>query len=198
MQSKNYLEKRILLIACAATFGAAVADEPTAEPGEAAVFEQLSMPSDTVPGKDGQVMAVDGGNHQVAVFDVFGVQTLTLGAQGSDAGQLESPLGIGLSSKGEVYVADKGNGRIVMFDSRGRAKKHFEIEADGEDVVPIDIAVGPKGRELFITDNANHRVVVTNAKGESSCAPGAARAKTTGSSVIRARSISTRPATSTS
>jgi tripartite motif-containing protein 71 len=53
-----------------------------------------------------------------------------------------------------------------MFDSKGRARKHFEIEADGEDVVPVDVAVGPKGRELFITDNANHRVVVVNAKGE--------------------------------
>jgi DNA-binding beta-propeller fold protein YncE len=53
-----------------------------------------------------------------------------------------------------------------MFDSKGRARKHFEIEADGEGVVPVDIAVGPKGRELFITDNASHRVVVVNAKGE--------------------------------
>jgi DNA-binding beta-propeller fold protein YncE len=85
---------------------------------------------------------------------------------GSDEGQLTSPLGIGVSAKGEVYVVDKGNNRIVMFDSNGRARKHFEIEADGEGVVPIDIAVGPKGKELFITDNASHRVVVVNAKGE--------------------------------
>jgi DNA-binding beta-propeller fold protein YncE len=53
-----------------------------------------------------------------------------------------------------------------MFDSKGRARQHFEIEADGEDVVPVDLAVGPKGKELYITDNASHRVVVVNAKGE--------------------------------
>ena len=32
---------------------------------------------------------------------------------GSDEGQFLSPLGIGVSAKGEVYIADKGNNRIV-------------------------------------------------------------------------------------
>lgn len=147
--------------------GIAIADDhPTGAPNQQAELDLLSMPSDVAIGRDSQTYVVDGGNHQVAVFDAAGTKTTALGMMGSDEGQFLSPLGIGISAKGEVYVADKGNNRIVMFDAKGRARQRFEIEADGEDVVPVDVAVGPKGRELFITDNANHRVVVTNAKGE--------------------------------
>ena len=156
------------LTIAALTLGGAVlaADHPTGSPNQQAEFEWLSMPSDVATGKDGQTYIIDSGNHQVAVFDASNAKITTLGMYGSDEGQLTSPLGIGVSAKGEVYVADKGNNRIVMFDSKGRARKHFEIEVDGEDVVPIDIAVGPKGRELFITDNMSHKVVVVSSKGE--------------------------------
>jgi DNA-binding beta-propeller fold protein YncE len=142
------------------------ADHPTGSPNQQAEFDWLSMPSDVATAKGGQTYVVDGGHHQVAVYDVTNTKITTLGMMGSDEGQLMSPLGIGVSAKGEVYVADKGNNRIVMFDSKGRARQHFEIEADGQDVVPIDIAVGPKGKELFVTDNKGHRVVVVSSKGE--------------------------------
>ena len=153
----------ITVLALAGT--ALAADHPTGSPNQQAEFEWLSMPSDVATGS-GQTYVVDGGNHQVAVFDATNTKITTLGMMGSEDGQLTSPLGIGISAKGEVYVADKGNNRVVMFDAKGRARQHFKIEADGEDVVPIDIAVGPKGKELFVTDNKNHRVVVVNAKGE--------------------------------
>jgi DNA-binding beta-propeller fold protein YncE len=155
-----------LIAAIATFFAAAAAGQESANPDEQSGFELLSMPSDTAINGKGQTYIVDSGNHQVAVYDATGLKILTLGTMGSEEGQLSGPLGIDVTSKDEVYVADRGNNRIVMFDSKGRARKHFEIEADGEDVVPIDIAVGPKRKELFITDNASHRVVVTNAKGE--------------------------------
>jgi DNA-binding beta-propeller fold protein YncE len=155
------------VIAALTTAGTAMAaDHPTGSSNQQSAFDLLSMPSDVAFGKNGQSYIVDSGNHQVVVYDANGVLISSLGAMGEEEGQLMSPLGIGVSAKDEVYVADKGNNRIVMFDSKGRARKHFEIEADGESVVPVDIAVGPKGKELFITDNASHRVVVVNAKGE--------------------------------
>ena len=145
---------------------ALAADHPTGSPNQQSEFDLLSMPSDVAIGEESQTYIVDSGNHQVAVYDAAGTKITTLGMMGSEEGQLISPLGIGVSAKGEVYVADKGNNRVVMFDSKGRARQHFEIEADGEDVVPIDIAVGPKGKELFITDNKSHKVVVVSSKGE--------------------------------
>ncbi len=158
---------RVLAIATLALAGEAMAaDHPTGSPNQQAELDWLSMPSDVAIGKDGQTYVVDGGNHQVAVFDAAGAKITALGMMGSEEGQFLSPLGIGVSAKGEVYVADKGNNRIVMFDAKGRGRKVFEIEADGEDVVPIDIAVGPKGKELFVTDNKSHKVVVVSNKGE--------------------------------
>jgi DNA-binding beta-propeller fold protein YncE len=165
MRNKNKI-CGLTIAALASTVTALAADHVTGSPNQQSEIDLLSMPSDIAIGKDSQSYIVDSGNHQVTIYDATGLMILSLGSMGSEDGQLMSPLGIGLSAKGEVYVADKGNNRIVMFDSKGRARSHFEIEADGEGVVPVDIAVGPKGKELFITDNASHRVVVVNAKGE--------------------------------
>ena len=162
--------KRISPLLCtAALFLAtqlAAQDLPTAAPNTKVELDWLSMPSDVAIGMGGQVHVVDGGNHQVAVFDAAGTRLTSLGMLGSKEGQFLSPLGIGASRKGEIWVADKGNGRLVMFDVDGRPRRMIELQADGEDVVPIDVAVGPKGRELFVTDNASHRVTVFSTKGE--------------------------------
>ncbi len=165
MTSKRSI--RLIPLVTLVVMGIALAqDIPTGAPNQQSDLDWLSMPSDVDVGEGGQVFVVDSGNHQVAVFDAAGTRVTSIGMPGSGEGQIFDPLGIGLSAKGEVYVADKGNNRIVMFDSKGRARKHFEIEADGEDVVPVDVAIGPKGKELFVTDNVNHRVVVVDSNGK--------------------------------
>jgi tripartite motif-containing protein 71 len=142
------------------------ADMPTGAPNQAAQLDLLLMPSDVAIASDGQTYVVDSGNHQIAVFDAAGTRVTSLGMMGDDEGQLLSPLGIGVSTKGEVWIADKGNERVVMFDAKGNPRRTFELEADGVSIVPVDIAVGPRGRELFITSNNTHQVVVFSNKGE--------------------------------
>ncbi len=142
------------------------ADMPTGAPNQAAQLELLLMPSDVAIASDGQTYVVDSGNHQVAVFDASGTRITSLGMMGDEEGQLMNPLGIGVSAKGEVWIADKGNERIVMFDAKGSPRRAFELEAESESVVPVDVAVGPRGRELFITSNNTHQVVVFSNKGE--------------------------------
>ena len=156
----------LLLASFVAAGSALAADIPTGSPNPQAEHEWLSMPSDVSINGDGQTYVVDGGNHQVVIYDTLGAKILTLGMMGSEDGQLMNPLGIGISRKGEVWITDRGNERLVMFDAKGRFKTALELEADGEDVVPIDVAVGPKGKELFVTDNASHRVTVFSTKGE--------------------------------
>jgi DNA-binding beta-propeller fold protein YncE len=145
---------------------ALAAEMQTGAPNQMAELDMLLMPSDVAIGSEGQAYVVDSGNHQVAVFDAAGTRVTSLGMMGGEDGQLLNPLGIGLSAKGEVWVADRGNERIVMFDANARPRASFELEADGEDIVPVDIAVGPNGRELFITSNNTHQVVVFSSKGE--------------------------------
>lgn len=142
------------------------ADMLTGSPSQVAELTGLLMPSDVAINDDGHVYVVDSANHQVAVFDASGARATSLGMMGGEEGQLLHPLGIGLSEKGEVWIADKGNERIVMFDAKARPRAAFELEADGESIVPADIAVGPRGKELFITSNNTHQVVVFSTKGE--------------------------------
>jgi DNA-binding beta-propeller fold protein YncE len=145
---------------------ALAADMPTGAPNQSTQLDLLLMPSDVAIASGGQTYVVDSGNHQIAVFDAAGTRLTSLGMMGEEEGQLMNPLGIGVSAKGEVWVADKGNERVVMFDAKARPRAAFELEADGEGIVPVDIAVGPKGKELFITSNNTHQVVVFSTKGE--------------------------------
>jgi DNA-binding beta-propeller fold protein YncE len=142
------------------------ADLPTGAPNQTAQLDLLLMPSDVAIAGNGQTYVVDSGNHQVAVFDASGTRVTSLGMMGGEDGQLLNPLGIGVSAKGEVWVADKGNERVVMFDAKARPRAAFELEADGEGIVPVDIAIGPQGKELLITSNNTHQVVVFSTKGE--------------------------------
>jgi DNA-binding beta-propeller fold protein YncE len=158
---------RVLAIATLTLAGSALAqDMPTGAPNQQATLDWLSMPSDVEVGKGNTIYVVDGGNHQIAVFDEAGTRVTSLGMPGSEDGQLTSPLGIGVSGKGEVYVTDKGNNRLVMFDAKGKYRRSIPLEEEGDDVVPVDVAVGPKGKELFVTANNSHKVLVFSTRGE--------------------------------
>ena len=165
MTSKKNI--RVLSIVALTLAGSAAAqDQPTGSPNQQAELDWLSMPSDVAIGKGGQTYVVDSGNLQVAVFDISGTKVTSLGMMGSEEGQFLSPLGIGISAKGEVYVADKGNNRLVMFDAKGKFRRNVPLEEEGDDVVPVDVAVGPNGKELFVTANNSHKVLVFSTKGE--------------------------------
>ena len=121
------------LLACAALMSAGLAfaqDIPTsAFDTTKELGVTLSLPTDVGVGKEGKIYVVDGGNHQVAVFDSLGVRIATLGDLGSEQGQFLSPVGLGIGPKGEIYVADKGNHRLQMFLADGRA--HLECGWNG-------------------------------------------------------------------
>jgi len=158
---------RALTIAILTLAGSALAQEmSTGVPNQRTEFDGLSMPSDVGVGKGDQIYVVEGGNHQIAVFDALGTRVISLGMPGSDDGQLLGPLGVGISGKGEVYVADKGNNRLVMFDAKGKFRRSIPLEEEGDDVVPVDVAVSPKGKELYVTANNSHKVLVFSNKGE--------------------------------
>jgi DNA-binding beta-propeller fold protein YncE len=125
----------------------------------------LSMPSDVALGAGGQIYVVDGGNHQIAVFDAAGTRVTSLGMHGGEDGQLNGPVGIGISNRGEIYVADRGNQRVVMFAADGSPRRVIDLEEDGEAATPIDVAVSANGKELFITTNNSHRVLVYSNQG---------------------------------
>ena len=105
------------------------ADHPTGSPNQQAELDWLSMPSDVAIGSGGKTYVVDGGNHQVAVFDAAGAKITALGMMGSEEGQFLSPLGIGASAKGEIYCSTCHNQHGFMSDSADRQPEH-RLRAD--------------------------------------------------------------------
>jgi len=126
----------------------------------------LSMPTDVGVGEKGRMYVVNGGNHQIAVFDAKGLRVATLGERGAEEGQFESPVGLGIGPDGEIYVADKGNQRLQVFSADGRTSRTLVLEEDGDKVDPVDVAVSANGKELYVTTNNSHRVVVYSTNGK--------------------------------
>ena len=80
----------------------------------------LNMPTDMAVTRDGDVFVSDGyGNARVVHFDRDGRYVKDWGELGSKPGQFSIPHAIAVDSKGRVYVADRNNVRIQVFDPKG-------------------------------------------------------------------------------
>ncbi|MCP4725491.1 MAG: hypothetical protein GY863_10665 [bacterium] len=83
-----------------------------------------------------------------------------IGSKGIAPGQLQSPRGVSVDLKGEVYIADTGNNRIQKFSSEGQ----FIIDNGGFGWAseqfdhPIDIYAG-RGLDVLVSDKNNNRIV---------------------------------------
>lgn len=83
--------------------------------------DALNGPSDVVVAKNGDIFVSDGesSNARVVKFSKDGKFIKFWGTKGSGPGQLEDPHSIALDSAGHVYVANRLNKRIEVFDSDG-------------------------------------------------------------------------------
>jgi sugar lactone lactonase YvrE len=81
----------------------------------------LNGPTDVVLAKNGDIFVADGEstNTRVVKFSKDGKFIKFWGTKGSDPGQLQTPHSIAMDSKGRLYVANRGNKRIEVFDQDG-------------------------------------------------------------------------------
>ena len=73
-------------------------------------------------------------NSRVAKVDKNGKWLMSFGEPGSGPGQLNTPHSIATDAAGNVYVADRGNRRIQVFDGSGTFLRQITID------VPFDYA----------------------------------------------------------
>ena len=117
----------------------------------------------------GNVWTTDNGNHVLRRFSPDGKLLLTLGEVGVGGGgdqHFKSPDDIAFSSKGDIYVADSGNGRIVHLDANGHFVNQWgkKGKGQGEFSTAHGLAIDQKNR-VYVADRGNNRVQVFDPSG---------------------------------
>ena len=91
---------------------------------------------------------------------------LCIGKEGSGEGLLSNPLGVAVTAKDEVVVADNQNHRVQVFDSNGTFLRSFGHKGEnaGEFKNPTGIAIN-KDRNILVSEYYNHRVQIFSWEG---------------------------------
>jgi DNA-binding beta-propeller fold protein YncE len=85
---------------------------------------------------------------------------MTWGNLGNGNGQFYNPTGMTVVyPKGNVYVADTGNGRIQEFTNDGKFINKWSINTPTGATDNIDLDVNSKGL-IYLTDRASDQVLV--------------------------------------
>jgi hypothetical protein len=81
----------------------------------------FDKPTDMTVTPAGDIFVSDGyGNNRVVHFDKGGKFVKSWGKKGTGPGEFDLPHGIGVDSKGRLYVADRSNGRVQVFEQSGK------------------------------------------------------------------------------
>jgi DNA-binding beta-propeller fold protein YncE len=79
----------------------------------------------------------------------------------------DQPSDVAIGPKGNIYLVDGVNNRILVVDNTGKRKFEFgqQGEGQGEFKYPLGIDISDDGK-VFIADTGNHRIQVFNLKGD--------------------------------
>ena len=93
----------------------------------------FNQPTDVAWDSQGNSYFSDGYiNSRVGKANAKGEWVASWGSLGKGPGQFDTPHGIAVSPKDEIYVADRGNRRIQVFEPSGKYIREFTID------VPVD------------------------------------------------------------
>ncbi len=124
--------------------------------GEARVsgadHSHFNLPTDVAVLSDGSFYVSDGyRNTRVVKFSADGKYEFEWGGKGSGPGQFNLPHGIAVDAKGRVYVCDRSNSRLQVFDAKGKFLDQWKGPQIGR---PYGVSVGPSGH-IFIIDGGD-------------------------------------------
>lgn len=111
---------------------------------------RFDRPTDVAVAKDGSFYVSDGyNNSRVVKFSAEGKYLFEWGTKGNKPGQFNLPHAIDLDNNGNVYVADRQNNRIQVFDPNGKFIKEFR---DKKFENLYSVAIDKKTQHLFAID----------------------------------------------
>ncbi len=83
--------------------------------------------------------------HVIVSFDDRGQIDNHIGQLGSDSGELNFPIAAALAPDGRMYVVERGNSRVQVFDANGRPAGSIGSDAHA----PSDVAIDKQGN-IFV------------------------------------------------
>ena len=98
-------------------------------PPRPAIDGQFRQPTDVTWNAQGDIFISDGYiNSRVAKYDKNGDWMKQWGDHGDKPGEFSTPHSIAADAAGNIYVADRGNRRIQVFDSDGMLRRQITID----------------------------------------------------------------------
>jgi sugar lactone lactonase YvrE len=84
----------------------------------------FNQPSDVITARNGDIFVADGhggnSNARIVKYTRDGKFIKEWGTKGTAPGQLDTPHALAMDSRGRLFVADRGNNRIQIFDQEGK------------------------------------------------------------------------------
>ncbi|HUF47598.1 MAG TPA: peptidyl-alpha-hydroxyglycine alpha-amidating lyase family protein [Vicinamibacterales bacterium] len=99
-------------------------------PGQPYDEASLYQPNDVITNAAGEIFVAEGHSSsagataRIVKFDRQGRFLKTWGSFGTEPGQFDQPHGLAFDSEGRLFVADRGNNRIQIFDQEGNLLDH--------------------------------------------------------------------------
>src|SRR5713226_2633991 len=127
------------------------ATPPAGAPVPPAQKYTFSRPTDVAWDPAGNIFVSDGyGNSRVVKYDKNGRFITSVGSKGAAPGQLNLPHGIATDAKGNVYVADRSNRRIQVFDNDLKLKTIYNQVG-----APWAVCITPGPHQYLYSSNSN-------------------------------------------
>ena len=99
------------------------------KPPRPAIDAEFRQPTDVTWDREGDIFISDGYiNSRVAKFDKNGDWVKQWGEPGQGPGEFNTPHSIAADAEGNIYVADRGNRRIQVFDHDGKFLREIKID----------------------------------------------------------------------
>lgn len=128
-------------------------------PGESE--NQFNMPTHVAFGPSGNAYVSDGyGNSRIVKFTARGAYLTAWGKQGKGPGEFNAPHALAVDGQGQVYVGDRENHRVQIFDSEGRFLTQWTHLGS-----PWGLFMGSDGL-LYMCDGYNSRVLKLDLDGK--------------------------------
>lgn len=153
------------------TLGSAPIDARRDPHAAAAQPLELSFPVDVALDARGRIFIADQANHRIVRTSATGDAELAFGVFGSLPGQLASPSAVRVSGE-RVYVCDRDNHRVLVFDLDGKPLYDWGLhallphEGAGKLHYPSSIAISADGARALVLEDFEQRAQLFGPAGE--------------------------------